>query len=167
MSNLQNLFGANGFDSSSYDKTQTFEPLPAGYYVLHLVDSELKPTKSGHMISAKFEVLEGAFKGRKFRTKKYDAYIATLMLILPKLSLPKPPYSINLVVGYSNVLSDIDNCLKPFIDCLQKKYLFNDRDIYKLSIEKKIIKKGKEFINFEIKSLLFEQTEQDKISNQF
>ena len=108
-----------------------------------------------------------AFKGRKFRTKKYDAYIATLMLILPKLSLPNPPYSINLVVGYSNVLSDIDNCLKPFIDCLQKKYLFNDRDIYKLSIEKKIIKKGKEFINFEIKSLLFEQTEQDKISNQF
>jgi len=65
MSNLQNLFGANGFDSSSYDKTQTFEPLPAGYYVLHLVDSELKPTKSGHMISAKFEVLEGSFKGRK------------------------------------------------------------------------------------------------------
>ena len=108
-----------------------------------------------------------AFRGRKFRTKKYDAYIATLMLILPKISLPKPPYSINLVVGYSNVLSDIDNCLKPFIDCLQKKYLFNDRDIYKLSIEKKIIKKGKEFINFEIKSLLFEQTEQDKISNQF
>ena len=108
-----------------------------------------------------------AFRGRKFRTKKYDAYIATLMLILPKLSLPNPPYSINLVVGYSNILSDIDNCLKPFIDCLQKKYLFNDRDIYKLSIEKKIIKKGKEFINFEIKSLLFEQTEQDKISNKF
>ena len=108
-----------------------------------------------------------AFRGRKFRTKKYDAYIATLMLILPKISLPKPPYSINLVVGYSNVLSDIDNCLKPFIDCLQKKYLFNDKDIYKLSIEKKIVKKGKEFINFEIKSLLFEQTEQDKISNQF
>lgn len=108
-----------------------------------------------------------AFRGRKFRTKKYDAYIATLMLILPKLSLPKPPYSINLVVGYSNVLSDIDNCLKPFIDCLQKKYLFNDRDIYKLSIEKKIVKKGEEFINFEIKSLLFEQTEQDKLSNQF
>ena len=108
-----------------------------------------------------------AFRGRKFRTKKYDAYIATLMLILPKLSLPIPPYSINLVVGYSNVLSDIDNCLKPFIDCLQKKYLFNDKDIYKLSIEKKIVKKGKEFINFEIKSLLFEQTEQDKLSNQF
>lgn len=108
-----------------------------------------------------------AFRGRKFRTKKYDAYIATLMLILPKISLPKPPYSINLVVGYSNILSDIDNCLKPFIDCLQKKYLFNDRDIYKLSIEKKIVKKGKEFINFEIKSLLFEQTEQDKLSNQF
>ena len=108
-----------------------------------------------------------AFRGRKFRTKKYDAYIATLMLILPKLSLPIPPYSINLVVGYSNVLSDIDNCLKPFIDCLQKKYLFNDKDIYKLSIEKKIIKKGKEFINFEIKSLLLEQTEQDEISNLF
>lgn len=66
MSNLQSLFGANGFDSSSYDKTQTFEPMPAGYYVLHLVESELKPTKTGHMISAKFEVLEGANKGRKF-----------------------------------------------------------------------------------------------------
>ena len=95
-----------------------------------------------------------AFRGRKFRTKKYDNYISTLMIMLPKISLPSPPYSINLVVGYSNTLSDIDNCLKPFIDCLQKKYLFNDKDIYKLSIEKKIIKKGKEFINFEIAQLI-------------
>ncbi len=108
-----------------------------------------------------------AFRGRKYRTPKYDKYINDLMYLLPRIKHTEPPYLIEIVIGYSNVLSDIDNALKPFIDCLQKKYGFNDRHIFKLIVEKKIVSKGNEFIDFEIKPYLFEQTENDKISNKF
>ena len=46
---------------------------------------------------------------------------------------------------------DIDNGLKPLLDILQKKYKFNDRDIYKLNVTKQIVKKENEFIQIKIK----------------
>ena len=76
-----------------------------------------------------------------------------MLYILPQIKLPLPPYSLYFVVGYSNKQSDIDNFLKPTIDCMQKKYGFNDREIYQLFIEKRIVKKGEEFISFKIEHL--------------
>ena len=35
----------------------------------------------------------------------------------------------------------------------KKKYLFNDKEIYKMVVEKVIVPKGKEYIKFEIKTL--------------
>jgi len=43
--------------------------------------------------------------------------------------------------------------MKLFIDILQKKYLFNDNRIYKATIYKEIVKKGKEFIEFDINQI--------------
>jgi len=48
-------------------------------------------------------------------------------------------------------LADVDNILKPFIDCLQLKYNFNDKMIYKLIVEKDNVPKGSEFIKFSLK----------------
>ena len=53
-------------------------------------------------------------------------------------------------VGLSSKNADIDNIAKPFIDILQKKYGFNDKNIYKLVLEKFIVKKGEEFIEFKM-----------------
>lgn len=86
-----------------------------------------------------------AFQGRKFKTPKYKAYEKELLFSLPKVNVPEPPYEIYFEFGFSNVLSDIDNPVKPLQDILQKKYLINDRDIYKLTVEKKIVKKGEEY----------------------
>lgn len=61
-----------------------------------------------------------------------------------------PPYLLNIVFGFSSPLADIDNGLKPFIDILQKKYEFNDKDIVELNVKKEKTVKGKEFILFEI-----------------
>ena len=95
-----------------------------------------------------------AWMGRKFKTKFYKDYEIELALKLPKLKINKEnKLELNLIVGYSNRSSDIDNFLKPFIDVLQKKYLFNDRNIYKLNIVKEIVKKGSEFIQFEINEI--------------
>ena len=93
------------------------------------------------------------FQGRRFKTPKYKQYEKELMALLPILSVPNGLLEVVITFGLSSKLNDIDNGLKPFIDILQKKYLFNDRDIYKLIVEKKIVPKGKEFIECEIKKL--------------
>ena len=49
--------------------------------------------------------------------------------------------------------SDLDNLLKPFIDFLQEKLNFNDKQIFKIKCEKFVINEnlwGKEWIEFVI-----------------
>lgn len=91
-----------------------------------------------------------AFQGRKFKTKEYKQYEKDLLLMLPNIKLKIQRVSIDIVFGFSNSLCDIDNPLKPFLDILQKKYNINDRDIYKLIVSKEVIKKGNEFIKYQI-----------------
>ena len=91
-----------------------------------------------------------AWKGKRFKTKDYKAYEEELLLTLPKYKIPDGDLEVFYEVGYSNKLSDIDNFIKPFQDILQKKYNFDDNRIYKLIAEKKIVKKGEEYIKFEI-----------------
>lgn len=89
------------------------------------------------------------WQGRRFKTDAYHKYERDLLLILPKIITPLPPYSVSIEFGMSK-LSDIDNPLKPFLDILQKKYNINDRDIIELKVKKKIVKKGQEYIAFKI-----------------
>ena len=90
------------------------------------------------------------WKGRRFKTDKYKIYESAVLLMLPKIAIVPPPYRLNIVVGFSNKASDIDNILKPFLDILQKKYGINDKHIEVLHIEKQIVKKNNEFICFEL-----------------
>ena len=92
-----------------------------------------------------------AFKGRRFKTDKYKAFEKEMMLSIPSSSkVVKTPIRLNITFGFSNVLSDIDNPLKATIDVLQKKYRFNDRDVYELNVIKEIVKSGSEFIKVKI-----------------
>lgn len=91
-----------------------------------------------------------AWQGKRFKTKEYAKYERDVLLMLPKFKVPPPPYQLNLEYGFSNKASDADNPSKPFIDILQKKYGINDRDIYKIVIEKKIVGKGHEYIEFDL-----------------
>lgn len=93
------------------------------------------------------------WQGRRFKTKAYKSFEQEVLFTLKQIQLPNKPYELFIEFGLSNKLSDIDNGLKPLIDCLQKKYGFNDRDIYKMVIEKKIVEKGKEYFEFEINSI--------------
>jgi len=93
------------------------------------------------------------WQGRRFKTPKYKSYEAELMLKLKPLKLPEPPYEVYLEFGFSNMASDTDNPVKPFIDILQKRYGFNDNKIYKYVLEKKKVLKGSEYILFKIKHL--------------
>lgn len=96
-----------------------------------------------------------AWQGRKFKSPKYKVYEQELLYKLPptKINWDKLPIELSLVVGLSNMASDIDNIVKPFVDVLQKKYEFNDKYIFRLIVEKKLVVKGAEFIEFYIKKL--------------
>jgi Holliday junction resolvase RusA-like endonuclease len=95
--------------------------------------------------------INDAYKGRRFRTTQYDTYIRQMMFILPeKLNIPESNIKMFIEFGYSSYASDIDNGLKCFIDCLQKKYGFNDKNITELNVRKIKVFKGSEHIIFEI-----------------
>ena len=91
-----------------------------------------------------------AYRGRRFKTQKYKDYEQELWYKLPNKNIPDGELALELEFGFSNKGTDIDNCIKNFTDILQKKYLFNDNRIYKLRVDKKIVKKGKEYIKYKI-----------------
>jgi len=92
-----------------------------------------------------------AWKGSRKRTDKYKAYTKHLLLLLRPLRIPKTgKLRLTITFGFSYSGADIDNPLKPTIDILQKKYLFNDSRFYEMNVKKEIAPKGKEFIDFEI-----------------
>lgn len=95
--------------------------------------------------------VNSAWQGRRFKTKMYLSYEKEFLLKLKSFSIPKSPLDLHIEYGFSNKSSDIDNPTKLVLDILQKKYNFNDSDIYKLLLTKTIVKKGEEFINIEIK----------------
>jgi len=95
-----------------------------------------------------------AFKGRRFKTDAYKAFEKNMLMVLPmsyKVSANK--LSLTLRIGFSNKASDLDNSFKQTIDCLQKKYNFNDSQIYEIHAYKEVVKKGSEYIDFEIEDL--------------
>ncbi len=91
-----------------------------------------------------------AWMGRRFKSVVYSLYERDVLFKLKPLKLPDPPYKLSFVFGVSSSLADIDNPVKPILDILQKKYGFNDRDVYELHVKKQIVKKGFEFIDFKI-----------------
>jgi hypothetical protein len=102
-------------------------------------DSGLKPLSAND-----------AFCGKKVKTAGYRKYEGHLIRTLPDIEIPEDLMELRAVVYYSNKQSDIDNCLKPFIDVLQKRYGFNDNKIYRIRITKVIVPKGQENIAFRL-----------------
>lgn len=92
-----------------------------------------------------------AWQGKRFKTPKYNAFQTEMLLKLPKIKLDTTgSLRINIKYGFTSKLSDIDNPCKMVLDCLVKKYGFDDRQIYQLYQEKEIIAKGNDFIEIEI-----------------
>jgi hypothetical protein len=55
------------FNANEVEPNVAFDPVPAGKYIAVIIDSELKPTKSGNgsYLELTFEITEGEYKGRK------------------------------------------------------------------------------------------------------
>ena len=95
------------------------------------------------------------WQGRRFKTNAYIEYEQKLLFILPKAKVKfSDMLRIEIHFGFSNSCSDIDNPVKPLLDILQKKYGFNDKNIFELNLRKNIVDKGEEFMNIGIYQLL-------------
>jgi len=113
-----------------------------------------------HTVNIKPLSVNEAWQGRRFKTLAYKRYAQELQLILPQIKFPEPPFTVIYHVFYSSKASDIDNFLKAFNDCLQKKYNFNDNLIYHSRQTKHIVKKGEEKIQFSIKPFVPDENQQ-------
>jgi len=91
------------------------------------------------------------WQGKRYKTSLYKNYEQELLLKLPaNITFDKDNIKLDIIVGFSNKTSDLDNILKPFLDILQKKYNFNDKNITSIYIVKSYAQKGDEFIKFKI-----------------
>lgn len=91
-----------------------------------------------------------AWQGKRFKTTNYKSFERAILLMLPsKINIPDGELTLILDWGFSNYsCSDWDNPIKPFQDCLQKKYGFNDSRIKRGIVTKHKVKKGSELIRF-------------------
>jgi hypothetical protein len=105
-----------------------------------------------HRVEIKPLTVNRAYQGRRFRTPELLAYQQELAYRLPKLDVPKGKLAVRYIFGVSSRNSDGDNLIKAFQDALAEHYGFNDRDIYRWEIEKQIVAKGEEFVEFELKT---------------
>lgn len=93
--------------------------------------------------------------GKRFRTPLYNTYETELFYLLPRsYVVPDGPLEVTYRFGFSSKLSDIDNPIKPLTDILQKFYNFNDKQIFKMTVEKELVTAGEEFIEFTIKKMV-------------
>lgn len=104
------------------------------------------------MIKVKIKPISvnACWKGRRFKTPAYVKFEKVTLMLLPKMIIPKGKLGINFIFGFSNDSADWDNPIKPIQDILQKKYLFNDKDIHEATVKKTKVKKGEEYFEFEI-----------------
>lgn len=100
--------------------------------------------------------VNGAWQGRRFKTPAYVKFQNTLLTILPNKIYQfnnNSKLKMKYIFGFSSKLSDLANPEKLVTDILCKKYGFDDRQIYLMTLEKVIVPKGAEFIDFEISEI--------------
>ena len=92
-----------------------------------------------------------AWQGKRYKTKNYKAYEKEVYHLLPQLRVPEEgALKVYYEFGFSNSASDWDNPIKPFQDILQFKYAFNDNRIQEAHVRKVKVKKGEEYIRFNV-----------------
>ena len=97
-----------------------------------------------------------AWQGRRFKSDEYEAYEKEMLVRLPAGRFPEPPYRIYYEFGFSRRDSDYDNPVKPTQDVLQKKYHFDDKEIFEAHIRKVLVKKGKEYVKVKVEHMYVE-----------
>lgn len=104
-----------------------------------------------HTLNIKPMSVNEAWQGKRYKTAKYKKYTKDVSILLPReITIPKGKLGIRLHFFFSNSASDWDNPIKPLQDIICANYGIDDRHIYLAIVEKFIVKKGEERIDFEL-----------------
>jgi Holliday junction resolvase RusA-like endonuclease len=96
-----------------------------------------------------------AWQGKRFKTPIYKDYESAMLLMMPNGKIDTDDMlRVEFFFGFSNKASDLDNPVKLLMDIAQKKYGFNDKNVFELNIRKCLVKKGEEFIDMGIYKML-------------
>ena len=106
-----------------------------------------------HRIFIKPISVNQAWKGRRFKTNLYKDYESQMLKMLPDMKVNGGKLEIHFIFAFSNKMADVTNPIKMTEDILTKKYGFNDNMVYRMVVEKEIVKKGAEHIRFTIKEI--------------
>ena len=91
------------------------------------------------------------YLGRKVKSAAYRRWEMQVARNLPDIEIdPEAKLAVRVIVRYSNRASDLDNCIKSCLDVLQKRYKFNDSQVYVLKLYKVIVPKGGEGLTLKI-----------------
>ena len=102
-------------------------------------------------ISTKPLSVNRAYTGRKRKSVWLKDFVRRVHRELPDGEIPNSGnLALKITFGVSTIASDLDNNLKPIIDCLQEKYGFNDKQIFYIEAYKILVNKGDEFIDWQI-----------------
>lgn len=67
----------------------------------------------------------------------------------------------DITAGLSNRGADLDNVIKPILDTYQGVYEeFNDNKVYNIKLEKRIVKRGGEFLDIRVREYESDQAEE-------
>lgn len=103
-----------------------------------------------HRLAIKPLSLNGAYRGRRFTTPELRVFKDSLWYMLPKIEIPDGKLAIYFVFGVSSKNSDGDNLIKCAQDAIAEKYGFNDKRIYEWHVYKEDVKRGQEYIEFDV-----------------
>lgn len=103
-----------------------------------------------HKLPIKALSVNKAYRGRRFASTELKDYKMTLEYLLPQIVQPVGKQRAIYAFGVSSKGADLDNLVKCFQDCLSECYGFNDNLIYEISSKKIDVKKGEEFIEFDL-----------------
>ena len=96
-----------------------------------------------------------AWQGKRYKTPAYKDYEKAMLLRMPAYKVdPAQMLRVEFFFGFSNQASDLDNPIKLLMDIAQKKYGFNDKNVFELNVRKCLVDKGDEFIQMGIYNLL-------------
>jgi len=112
-------------------------------------DSKQTKENTKILLNVKPLSVNEAWQGKRFKTDKYSKYERDLLFLLPKIKDIPEEIKLKFTFGFSNIQSDLDNPVKCLLDIMQKKYGFNDANVWELTIKKVKVKKGSEYILIE------------------
>ncbi len=94
------------------------------------------------------------YLGRKRKSGNYRQFEKQMLDELPDcMNIPdRGALQLDFEFGVWSRASDLDNVYKSAIDCLSKKYHFNDNRIYKIIGKKILVPKGSEYIKFVLRN---------------